>query len=84
MKSKTIQVVWHGKEPVYSCDFHPNGLLATVRLTYFLIFLPTVVSSAFPPREFSLATMVTIAAIASITRSAGWRGQGNQNVACDD
>lgn len=29
MKSKTIQVVWHGKEPVYSLDFHPNGLLAT-------------------------------------------------------
>ena len=29
MKSKTIQVVWHGKEPVYSLDFHPNGLLVT-------------------------------------------------------
>jgi len=30
MKAKTIQVVWHGKEPVYSLDFHPtSGLLAT-------------------------------------------------------
>ena len=28
-KLKTIQIVWHGKEPVYSLDFHPNGLLFT-------------------------------------------------------
>lgn len=28
-KLKTIQIVWHGKEPVYSLDFHPNGLLVT-------------------------------------------------------
>lgn len=28
-KLKTIQIVWHGKEPVYSLDFHANGLLFT-------------------------------------------------------
>jgi chromatin assembly factor 1 subunit B len=28
-KLKTLQIVWHGKEPVYSLDFHPNGLLVT-------------------------------------------------------
>ena len=29
MRVKTLQVVWHGKEPVYSLDFHPSGILAT-------------------------------------------------------
>ncbi|KAI7835339.1 hypothetical protein COHA_010755, partial [Chlorella ohadii] len=29
VKAKTLQVVWHSKEPVYSVDFHPNGQLAT-------------------------------------------------------
>lgn len=29
MRAKTIQVVWHGKEPVYSLDFHPSGSLIT-------------------------------------------------------
>ena len=29
MKAKILQVVWHGKEPVYSIDFHASGLLAT-------------------------------------------------------
>ncbi|KAK9843501.1 hypothetical protein WJX81_006208 [Elliptochloris bilobata] len=29
MKAKTLQIVWHGKEPVYSLDFHPSGILAT-------------------------------------------------------
>ena len=24
-----LQIVWHGKEPVYSLDFHPDGTLAT-------------------------------------------------------
>ncbi|KAH7622201.1 putative Chromatin assembly factor 1 subunit FAS2 [Nannochloris sp. 'desiccata'] len=28
-KVKTIQIVWHSKEPVYSCDFHPDGTLYT-------------------------------------------------------
>jgi len=28
-KVKTIQIVWHEKEPVYSVDFHPDGTLAT-------------------------------------------------------
>ena len=28
-KCRTIQIVWHGKEPVYSLDFHPDGTLAT-------------------------------------------------------
>ena len=26
---KTIQIVWHSKEPVWTLDFHPSGLLAT-------------------------------------------------------
>lgn len=26
---KTLQIVWHEKEPVYSVDFHPDGTLAT-------------------------------------------------------
>lgn len=29
MRAKTLQVVWHGKEPVFSVDFHPSGILAT-------------------------------------------------------
>lgn len=29
MKAKVLQIVWHGKEPVYSLDFHPDGTLAT-------------------------------------------------------
>ena len=29
MKAGTLQVVWHAKEPVYSLDFHPGGLLVT-------------------------------------------------------
>lgn len=29
MRAKTIQIVWHGKEPVYSVDFHPDGTLFT-------------------------------------------------------
>eukprot|EP00884_Botryococcus_braunii_P014857 jgi/Botrbrau1/23372/Bobra.0051s0024.1 len=29
MRVKTVQVVWHCKEPVFSIDFHPSGLLAT-------------------------------------------------------
>ena len=29
MKAKTIQIVWHSKEPVWTLDFHPSGLLAT-------------------------------------------------------
>lgn len=29
MRIKTVQVVWHCKEPVFSIDFHPSGLLAT-------------------------------------------------------
>ena len=29
MRVKTLQIVWHGKEPVYSLDFHPSGILAT-------------------------------------------------------
>lgn len=28
-KVKTLQIVWHGKEPVFSVDFHPDGSLAT-------------------------------------------------------
>ena len=26
---KTLQIVWHEKEPVYSVDFHPDGTLVT-------------------------------------------------------
>eukprot|EP00899_Mesostigma_viride_P006576 jgi/Mesvir1/1591/Mv14559-RA.1 len=29
MKVKTLQVVWHEKEPVFSLDYHPSGLLVT-------------------------------------------------------
>ncbi len=29
MRAKTLQVVWHSREPVYSVDFHPDGTLAT-------------------------------------------------------
>eukprot|EP00798_Chlamydomonas_sp_ICE-L_P022059 gene22059-29124_t len=29
MKAKTLQIVWHEKEPVYSVDFHPSGILAS-------------------------------------------------------
>ena len=29
MKVKVLQIVWHNKEPVFSLDFHPTGLLAT-------------------------------------------------------
>lgn len=29
MKVKTLQIVWHDKEPVYSLDFHADGVLAT-------------------------------------------------------
>jgi chromatin assembly factor 1 subunit B len=29
MKAKVVQIVWHGKEPIFSVDFHRSGLLAT-------------------------------------------------------
>ena len=29
MKAKVLQILWHNKLPVYSVDFHPNGMLAT-------------------------------------------------------
>jgi hypothetical protein len=29
MRVKTVQIVWHSKEPVYSLDFHSSGLLAS-------------------------------------------------------
>lgn len=29
MKVKVVQIVWHSKEPVFSVDFHPSGLLAS-------------------------------------------------------
>ena len=29
MKVKVLQIVWHNKEPVFSVDFHPSGVLAT-------------------------------------------------------
>ncbi len=29
MRAKTLQILWHGKEPVYSVDFNSNGTLAT-------------------------------------------------------
>ena len=29
MKVKTLQILWHGKDPVLSADFHPTGLVAT-------------------------------------------------------
>jgi WD40 repeat protein len=29
MRFQTCLIVWHGKEPVFSLDFHPSGRLAT-------------------------------------------------------
>lgn len=29
MKAKTLQIIWHEKQPVFSVDFHPDGYLAT-------------------------------------------------------
>jgi WD40 repeat protein len=29
MRAKTLQIVWHEKQPVFSLDFHPEGYLAT-------------------------------------------------------
>jgi WD40 repeat protein len=29
MKAKTLQIIWHSKDPVFSIDFHPDGYLAT-------------------------------------------------------
>jgi len=29
MRAKTLQIIWHEKQPVFSVDFHPNGYLAT-------------------------------------------------------
>jgi len=29
MRAKVLQIIWHDKDPVYSLDFHPSGLLAT-------------------------------------------------------
>jgi WD40 repeat protein len=29
MRAKTLQIIWHEKEPVFSADFHPGGYLAT-------------------------------------------------------
>ena len=29
MRAKTLQIVWHEKQPVFSVDFHPDGYLAT-------------------------------------------------------
>lgn len=29
MRVKTLQIVWHGKDPVLSADFHPSGIVAT-------------------------------------------------------
>lgn len=29
MKAKTLQIIWHSKEPVFSIDFHPDGYIAT-------------------------------------------------------
>eukprot|EP00877_Chromochloris_zofingiensis_P011531 jgi/Chrzof1/6631/Cz19g03120.t1 len=29
MHAKTLQIVWHSKEPVFSVDFHPDGYIAT-------------------------------------------------------
>lgn len=29
MKVETLMVLWHGKEPVFSVDFHPSGKLAS-------------------------------------------------------
>jgi len=29
MKAKTLQIIWHSKDPVFSIDFHPDGYIAT-------------------------------------------------------
>jgi WD40 repeat protein len=29
MRFQTCFIVWHGKEPVFSIDFHPSGKIAT-------------------------------------------------------
>jgi chromatin assembly factor 1 subunit B len=29
MRAKTLQIIWHAKDPVFSVDFHPDGYLAT-------------------------------------------------------
>ena len=29
MRVKTLQIIWNGKEPVFSVDFHSSGLLAS-------------------------------------------------------
>ena len=29
MKVKTVLISWHGREPVYSIDFHSSGRVAT-------------------------------------------------------
>lgn len=29
MRTKVLQILWHSKDPVFSLDFHPNGLLVT-------------------------------------------------------
>ncbi|WIA28323.1 hypothetical protein OEZ86_010873 [Tetradesmus obliquus] len=29
MKAKTLQIIWHSKDPVFSIDFHPDGYFAT-------------------------------------------------------
>ncbi len=29
MRSKVLQILWHSKDPVFSLDFHPNGMLVT-------------------------------------------------------
>jgi chromatin assembly factor 1 subunit B len=29
MRAKTLQIIWHSKDPVFSIDFHPDGYFAT-------------------------------------------------------
>jgi len=29
MRHKLCQIIWHGKEPVFSVDFHRSGILAS-------------------------------------------------------
>lgn len=29
MRAKTLQIMWHETQPVFSVDFHPDGYLAT-------------------------------------------------------
>lgn len=29
MKPKTPQISWHGRDPIFSIDFHPSGRVAT-------------------------------------------------------